>query len=129
MNLLKKYTPLIEELKTLSGVQTIILFGSYAKNTQKPLSDLDICIITKINSTHQEQREISSYGNDELDISLFHTLPLSLQYKILHEGKILYTTKDISTLKLKKTNQWFDFRHGLNKLYRSRGYRGIELEE
>ena len=89
---------------------------------------MDICIITKTHSTHQEQREILSYGNDELDVSLFHTLPLSLQFKILHEEKILYARKDISTFKIKVTNQWFDFRHGLNKLYRSRRYKEIERQ-
>lgn len=128
MNLLTRYESVINELKTYPDVETILLFGSYATNNIKPLSDLDICIITKKKAPKSIQRTLQSYGNDELDISLFHTLPLSLQYKILHEGKILYTTKDISTLKIKITNQWFDFRHTLNKLYKSRGYKPIEME-
>lgn len=45
-NLIKKYKKVLEE----NGipVEKIILFGSYAKGLEKPWSDLDLCIVSKI---------------------------------------------------------------------------------
>jgi predicted nucleotidyltransferase len=128
MNLLEKYKNVINELKNNNYVEYIILFGSYAKNKVKPLSDLDICIIVRKNTPKEIIDDILSYGTDELDISIFHKLPLSLQYKILVEGKVLYANSDLNklrNLKHKTVNKWFDFRVVLNNLYKKKGYKPI----
>ncbi len=127
MNLLIKYSNIIEEIKNNNNVSAIILFGSYSENNIKPLSDLDICIVFKKNSKKEDKNYILSYGNDELDISAIEDLPLSLQYKILNFGKLLYQNEDISSLKYIITNQWFDFRRIQDRMYKNRGYKGLEI--
>lgn len=126
MDLLLKYKEELEEISKFKSIDSIIIFGSYSENKVKPLSDLDICIIARKISPLIKKR-ILSYSNEELDISFFEDLPLSLQYKILTKGILYYSKTDISKLKIKTTNLWFDFRHGLNKLYISRGYTKIEI--
>ncbi|NQZ85717.1 MAG: nucleotidyltransferase domain-containing protein [Nanoarchaeales archaeon] len=126
-NLLTKFSTEIEELKKNQNIQSIILFGSYSTGKIKPLSDLDICIITTKKATKKAKTEILSNGTDEFDLSLFENLPLSLQFKILTTGKILHTTKDLSQLKRITMNQWFDFRPIINRLYQSRGYPQIKI--
>ena len=127
MNLLEKYSPILDEIKSNDCVDAIVIFGSYSTNSQKPLSDLDICIFFRKKTTKEIKREILSYANNELDISSFESLPLSLQYKILTSGNIYYSKIDLNSLKNKITNQWFDFRIGLNKLYKNRGFKGLEI--
>lgn len=127
MNLLDKYQLVIEKIKKIDNVRAVILFGSYAENNIKPLSDIDICVIFNENATKKNKNEVLTYGNDELDISLFESLPLSLKFKILHNGKILYQTKSLINLKINITNQWFDFRVIANRLYKSRGFKGLEI--
>lgn len=127
MNLLEKYKSTLDEISKYDFVDAIIIFGSYSTNTQKPLSDLDVCVFFKKNTPYKEKREVLSYATDELDISSFENLPLSLQFNILTKGRVFYSKIDLSDLKIKITNQWFDFRVGLNKMYKNRGFRGIEV--
>lgn len=127
MNLIKKYKEILNELKNNSLIEAIIIFGSYSTNNVKPLSDLDVCILTKKNISKNDKRNILSFGDEFLDLSLFEELPLSLQFKILNEGKVFYSNINLLNLKNKVTNNWFDFRVGLNKLYKSRGFKGIEI--
>lgn len=126
MNLIEKYKLELNELKTNKNILSIIIFGSVATNTITALSDLDVAILTKKSLSKNEKREILSFGDEMLDISLFEELPLSLQFKILTEGQVFYTIQDLSNLKNKIANNWFDFKVGLNKLYKNRGFRGLE---
>lgn len=118
-NLLEKYKKEIQELTKKKYINAIIIFGSYAKQNQKPLSDLDICLITDKISKKQE-KELLSFKTEELDITLFHKLSLPLQYQIITQGKTLHTKTDLITTKNQITNQWFDFRPTLNRIYLSK---------
>lgn len=126
MNLIDKYAPILEKISKKKEVNSIIIFGSYAKNKIKPMSDLDICIIFKKNTKEEKIINILAYGSDKLDISAYHKLPLSLQYEIITSGKIFKTKKDLTNLKIQTTNKWFDFKPTLNRLYTSRGYIPIQ---
>lgn len=90
--ILKKFNP-----------SKIFLFGSYAFGTPTSDSDLDLCIVTdlagkrKLNIIREIRREISSILHGSLDILLYGndefsqraSLSNTLEYKILHEGKLL----------------------------------------
>ncbi|MFW5705211.1 MAG: nucleotidyltransferase domain-containing protein [Nanoarchaeota archaeon] len=117
-NLLEKYKSTLEKLKEDKKIDKIIIFGSYATGKIKPLSDLDIAIIPK----NPEYEDYLCEGTDELDISNFYKLPLSLQYKIITKGKIYHEKSKSNSLKHRIMNQWFDFRETLNKIYLKKGY-------
>ncbi|MCA9459228.1 MAG: nucleotidyltransferase domain-containing protein [Nanoarchaeota archaeon] len=121
MDLLEKYKDDLEKIYTNKSVIAIIIFGSYVENNIKPLSDLDICIITKYNISKIQENKILSFSDEKLDLSLFHELPLSLQYKIMTKGKIFKSKKDLGKLKNFTMNQWMDFKPILNRIYVKKG--------
>jgi len=116
-HLIKK---IVNELKKIKDVKIIYLFGSYAKRTEKPISDIDICIITKKNISRDKKEEIGSYSGPKVEISFFWDLPLTVQYKVLKEGKPLFQ-KDESFLHEVTVNtlkKYLDFKPTIEKFTR-----------
>ncbi|MCA9496429.1 MAG: nucleotidyltransferase domain-containing protein [Nanoarchaeota archaeon] len=121
MDLLEKYKNDLEKIYENKYVIAIIIFGSYIENNIKPLSDLDICIINKYKTPAKEENKILSFSDEKLDLSLFHELPLSLQFKVMTKGQIWKTKKSLNQLKNSTMNQWIDFKPTLNKIYKKKG--------
>ena len=121
-NLLLKYSPLLEELKHKSQVDSLIIFGSYSNSKYSQLSDLDIAVIFSKNVTEEEKIEILSHSTDELDICDFWTLPLPLQFKIVSSNNILKESSNFNQIKTKITLKWLNFKPRLRKMYLQRGY-------
>lgn len=121
INLLKKYEKILDTIYEEEFVESILIFGSYSKEKIKPLSDLDITLIFKYNTTEKKKDSILSYATEELDLSDFFKLPLNLQYKILTTSKIYKSKIDLKNLRIKTANKWFDFKPTLNKIYKSKG--------
>lgn len=85
----KKIKAIIEGLKQYPEVMAIILFGSYAKGTEKELSDIDIAVILK-EWNKELEAEIGSMYSNQIDVVLFHRLPLHIQYEVFKYGKELF---------------------------------------
>ncbi len=83
----EEITKIVEDLKKWNEVAAIILFGSYASNKAKPISDVDIAVILK---NEKLEHEIASYSSSVFDIVPFHRLPLYIQFEVLKHGKILF---------------------------------------
>ena len=81
-------TKVVNELKKVKEVQGIYLFGSQARKKAKPLSDIDIAVITK-NLPNGKKPEITLAGPQIFDISLFWDLPIAIRYRVLKEGQVL----------------------------------------
>ena len=92
---------LISDIQTRSfPVDTIIMFGSVAKNSFNEHSDLDICVVSDDSLSERQQREIESYFNDvlrnEIDVDFTYCthgiLASGSQVfrRIRNEGRILY---------------------------------------
>lgn len=122
MDLLLKYTPLLEKLSQEKKVLSIVIFGSYVNNKTTSLSDLDVAFLFDATATSKKRDEILSNATEELDCVDFSQLPLSLQYKILTQGQVFHSKIDLISLRSKVANQWFDFRPTLYNLYKKRGY-------
>ena len=122
MNLLGKYDLTLSKISNFKCVETIIIYGSYSQNKQTQISDLDVAIIFKKNTSELKKNKILSYCSEDFELVNFHTLPLSLQYKILVEGYIYYTNIDLKNITINTTNMWFDFRERLDRMYEKRGY-------
>ncbi len=82
--------PALEELHSRENIIAVILFGSVARGTSGPLSDIDLCIVTSQNIIEPEKRELQSYGSRRIDMSIFYDLPLTIRFRVLREGKLLY---------------------------------------
>ena len=86
------------------AAKKIILFGSYAYGEPNKDSDIDLCVIAdfkgkrKIDIIREIRREIISFITFPLDIFVYDLeefderseLRNTLEYKIAHEGKLIY---------------------------------------
>ena len=80
---------IISKLKNNKKVVAIYIFGSYAKRNQKPLSDIDLAVILK-EIDPEIEAEIGSMYSREIDLVLFHRLPLHIKYEVFRHGKPLF---------------------------------------
>ncbi|MBI2631935.1 nucleotidyltransferase domain-containing protein [Candidatus Pacearchaeota archaeon] len=115
----RRFTTKIEEIQEIAkkiarnnNVKAVYLFGSYATGKQNILSDIDICIITK-----NDNEDVRFPVTDNLDVSYFHRLPLTIQFKVFKEGKpIVVKDKNfIYDLKLKTLKLYLDYSHIINR--------------
>ena len=107
----KEIVNTIEELRRYPYVNAVILFGSYAKGRIKPLSDIDICVIPDKNMSFEQRVNIVSLSSDKLDISIFWDLPLTIQFRVFKEGKVLFN-RDWLTLhrvRIRTVKEYLDF--------------------
>ena len=94
---------IIDELTKKKKVEAIYLFGSYAKGKGKvkPFSDIDICVITERNISKEVKEGILSNSSKKVDISIFWDLPLSIRFRVIKEGKLLYKKDDLKLQRVK----------------------------
>lgn len=88
-------------------VKAVYLFGSQVSGRAHKLSDIDICIITE-----NGEENVEYPSTDNLDVSFFHLLPISIRYRILKEGKPL-VIKDknfIHELKIRILREYLDLK-------------------
>jgi len=107
----------IAELKNYKEIKAIYLFGSRAKNTQKPLSDIDLCAITKKTISNSVKLAILSNSSPLVDISIFWSLPIQAREKVLREGKLLYCSdqKHLQETQTRTMTQFLDFKPTIEK--------------
>jgi len=91
---------IVDELRR-DEVDAIYLFGSYAKGTTKPISDLDICVLTKRAIPKRVKEEILSNSSKKIDISLFWDLPPTIRFRVLKEGELLYKRDEMVLQRVK----------------------------
>ncbi len=83
---------IIEPFEKNRDVISIYLFGSYARGREKPFSDIDICVIA---DKHANRDEILSHSSKKIDISIFHELPLTMRFRVIKEGKLLFSRDEL----------------------------------
>jgi predicted nucleotidyltransferase len=85
---------IIEKAKKDEDVVAVILFGSYVRESFKPSSDIDVCLMLKpkkFNDLIMSRKKIaySSLVPSKYDIQIFQQLPSFIRVRILKEGKFL----------------------------------------
>ena len=116
---------IIEPFKKNRDVISIYLFGSYARGREKPFSDIDICVVA---AKGADRDEILSHSSKKIDISIFHDLPLSMRFRVIKEGKLLFSRDE---LKLHRTivatiRSYLDFKpHIMRRTERVLGVRDV----
>lgn len=91
---MQELSKIIEILKEKLNCNVIVLFGSYARETQRLDSDIDIAIKSKreiskleIFNVTQELEEITKKDIDLIDLT---NISDSFRYEILMNGKTIY---------------------------------------
>lgn len=110
----------VSQLKKMPEVEAVYLFGSYATGKEKPISDIDICVITEKSIQNSKKLEIMSYAGRTVEISLFHDLPISLKAKIFKEGLPLFQRNKpfLADVKLATMKEYLDFKPTLDRFTR-----------
>ncbi|MEK6887532.1 MAG: nucleotidyltransferase domain-containing protein [Candidatus Aenigmatarchaeota archaeon] len=109
MNLLSAITNM---LRKLAPVKAVYLFGSAARGTQMPFSDIDICVITDEKIAEQEKLKIISCSSERVDVVVWHDLPVTMRYRILKEGKLLFARdrKTLHTAAVETISEYLDYK-------------------
>lgn len=86
---------IVDYLKDKIDPEAIVLFGSYARGTQREESDIDIAVKTAIKTSSMQILEIADQLEEilqkEVDLVLLNTIEDDgFAYEILINGKILY---------------------------------------
>lgn len=90
----------IETIKSHPDVIAIYLFGSHAKGEATPMSDIDIAVIMD-NPTPESEADIGSLSSPEIDVVLFHRLPLHIKHEVFKHGKELFIRSEEKLLEIK----------------------------
>ncbi len=85
----KELQKVIDELKKHPKVVAAVLFGSWARDEQTPLSDIDVAVFLK-DPTPDDEADVGSMYSDDIDLVLFHRLPLYIQFEVLRDGKEIF---------------------------------------
>lgn len=109
---------IVQRLAQLPYVNAIILFGSQARGTAREDSDIDIAVITS--GATEEQKWNIIEKTDLLDINAFSRLPLTIQFRVIKEGKTIFVrNKEIlESIKLKIIREYLDFELFINRMCR-----------
>ncbi|RLI72728.1 nucleotidyltransferase domain-containing protein [Archaeoglobales archaeon] len=114
--LTEKVERIVTRIKTHPNVIAIYLFGSYAKGEQTPMSDIDIAVILR-NPTAESEAEIASFSSPNIEVVLFHRLPLYIKFEVFKYGKELFVgdEEELLQIKMKVMREYLDTTH----LYRT----------
>lgn len=99
MELNEKISKIIKIIKSDPNVIAIYLFGSHAKGEATPLSDIDIAVILE-NPILESEANIGS-SSPEIDVVLFHCLPLHIRFEVLKYGKEIFVRDEEKLLEIK----------------------------
>lgn len=105
----EKLKELIKILNLEYSLEAIVLFGSYARNTQNKESDIDIAIKSNEEVNMNEMREmIEDFLKIDVDLINLDKVNDSFKYEILINGETLYC-KDKLEFELYKLDMYRNY--------------------
>jgi len=93
--------PIADEFRSNDNVLALILFGSVARGQARRISDIDLCVITKKGIPESECMNLLSYGSKRVDVSLFFALPLTIRFRVIKEGKTIFSKDPLALHRIK----------------------------
>ena len=126
----------IDRMLESSDVLVCYLYGSYARNQQTNLSDLDLAILMAQKSSALERSRLSlklshaiaeSMNGVDVDLRVINDTPLEFRYNVIHEGIVIYSRDDEQRLKFESRTlmEYFDFKPMIHQ-YNQYMHRRIE---
>lgn len=94
--------------RAISGIPkehaiAILLYGSVARGEEKPISDIDLCVIAERGISRGARERILSHASPSLDITLFWDLPLPIRYRVLREGNLLWGEEGLALHRIRRS--------------------------
>lgn len=107
----------VSDFKKMRDVKAVFLFGSYARGEQKPLSDIDICVVTEKNVSESVKADIANGSSKKVEVSLFWDLPPSVRYSAIREARILFMKDEefFHDATVRTMSEFLDFRHIIDR--------------
>ena len=87
---MQQITPIIRELSLKDDVIALVLFGSVARGQARRISDIDLCIVTPGNIPQSNRWDLLSYGSQRIDVNLFCDLPITIRFRVIREGRVIF---------------------------------------
>ncbi|MEN6320250.1 MAG: nucleotidyltransferase domain-containing protein [Syntrophaceae bacterium] len=118
----EKYIPdLIEFCRKQDDIVALYLFGSRASGTHGPLSDIDIAVLLEngLGRDEYNTKELSYLGEantllhtDEISFVVLNKAPLTIQYGVIIDAKVLYSKDEEARLFFEETviDKYMDFK-------------------
>ena len=109
---------IIKEMSKYKFVSAIFLFGSQTNGRARGDSDFDIAVLTK-NSTPNEEIKLMGFASDKVDVSIFHRMPLIIQFRILRDGKLIFLRNEekLHDVKYEVFRRYLDYSAFINNFY------------
>ena len=96
-------------------VLAVILFGSHARGEPGPTSDVDVCLVLVPGADPDRafEKKLTYSGAFDVDLALFHELPLHVRSRVLKEGRVLFVRDEdaLYELAVRTARAFDDFRH------------------
>lgn len=117
-----------EKLSSSDNVAAVYLFGSQARGSARPNSDVDLGVLyrsppaeTLLAQPFELQAELAQALRKPVDIVVMNTAPVDLIHRILRDGHIVFEADKSLRIafEVRARNQYFDLLPIL-QLYRSR---------
>lgn len=117
----KYLSSLIDFFKAQNDVVAVYLFGSRASGTAGPLSDIDIAVLLRkgLGNGIYSEKEMDYLGKsneilrtDEVSFVLLNKAPLTIQYGVISEAKVLFSRDEDARLSFEERviDEYMDFR-------------------
>ena len=116
---------IIEPLKKNRDVISIYLFGSYVRGREKPFSDIDVCVVA---AKCADRDGILIHSSKKIDISIFCELPLTMRFRVIKEGKLLFSRDELKLHRIivATIRSYLDFKpHIMRRTERVLGVRNV----
>lgn len=114
----------LAELKKIREVKAVYLFGSHATGRATKISDVDLCVIADKGIPGGKKAEIRSCSSGKVDVSVFWDLPVVLRYRVLKEGKKLFSRqseKAFHKIVMETIREYLDFKPVIKRFAREFG--------
>jgi predicted nucleotidyltransferase len=85
------------------GIIAIFLYGSVSRGEGKPMSDIDLCIVTGKGISRAEKERILVHASPNLDLTLFWDLPLPIRFRVLKEGRLLWGEEGLELHRIRRS--------------------------
>ena len=107
---MQQITPIIRELSLKYDVIALVIFGSLARGQARSISDIDLCIITPKDLPQSSRWDLLSYGTEKIDVNLFCDLPITIRFRAIREGRVMFckNTLQFHRIKAETVHEYLD---------------------
>jgi predicted nucleotidyltransferase len=111
---IKKRLPLlVKKLSAFPEVAAVYLFGSFAREEPRTLSDVDIAVFSSPGSSPRRKgyRRLAyidavtkALGVDRLDLVILNEVPVPFRHEVFRDGKLLYVRDRVALARFRESS-------------------------